>query len=749
MNKNSDLIHFSRAGDIFHYRWAVKRSLKLLDFNTELSHITIEGSLEPSLAGECVVDVAEYSISKNGDKSVEYFQLKHSTVQVDKYFTLSLLEDTIKGLSKRFKELSDNSHGFKSINFTVITNRLISPNFKKDIENIASGIEAGKTFTKTIKTYTKLNDKELQKFCKNLHLCDSEGNYDEQKYNIHKELSKLTVSKDISDREKLLVAKIWEKIEPGKSNVLKREDMLEAFDVTDINDFFPAPPLFEPIQHYVPRDEQTNIAKSIVSAETHTIITAIGGIGKSILSSNLSNEFNEPSLVVAYDCFGNGSYRRASAKRHRAKDALVQLINTFAKDGLCDQIIPARNEPYEYWIKVFLTRVDEICIDLSKQGENALLVIIFDAADNAEMAAEEFGESCFVKLLLKESVPKNCRFVFTCRPERLHLLDPPNKIKPISLSSFSNKETLIYLQDNYPKASNEQAIEFNRLTGGNPRVQSSALALKSKSLDELLFSFGSTPVTVEDLIERQLEESIERVKDDFPQNYRKNIDDICTGLATLPPFVPLKVLAKVANVTEEAVRSFIADLGRPLWLIDDSAQFRDEPTEKWFQDKYSTSVEQVSKYVDAIKPLSEEQSYVAENLPLLLLKAERFDELVQLALSDSYLPKSSPLDARKVKIHRLQYAFKAALKENRIFEASKLALRAGEEIAGNERQIEILSKNLDLTTQFLSSGRIQELAHKKEFFGSWDGSETVYSASMLSTLPSYKGEAKSYLRSAN
>lgn len=749
MQQNSDLIHFSRAGDIFHYRWAVKRSLKLLDFNTDLSHITIEGSLEPSLAGECVVDVAEYSISTSGKKSVEYFQLKHSTVQVDKHFTLSLLEDTIKGLSKRFKELDGKSHGYIRKKFTVITNRLISPNFKKNIEKIAKGIEAGKTFTQTIKSYTKLNDSELKQFCKNLSLCDSEGNYDEQKHDIHKELSKLTVSKNISDREKLLVAKIWEKIEPGKNNVLKQEDILEAFDVTDINDFFPASPLFEPIPDYVPRDKQTSIVKSIESAITHTIITASGGVGKSILSSNLTNEFNEPSIVVAYDCFGNGSYRRPSTKRHGAKDALVQLINTFAKDGLCDQIIPARNEPYEYWIKAFLSRIEEICTDLLKQDKNALLVIIFDAADNAEMAAEEFGEPCFVKLLLKEVVPKNCRLVFTCRPERLHLLEPPNKIKPISLSPFSNKEALLYLQRNYPKASIEQAIEFNRLTGGNPRVQSSALALKSKSLDELLFSFGSTPVTVEDLIERQLEESIERIKDDFPLNYRKSIDDICTGLATLPPFVPLNVLAKVANVAEESVRSFIADLGRPLWLIDDSAQFRDEPTETWFQEKYSASVDQVSKYVDAIKPLSNEQSYIAENLPLLLLKAERFDELVQLALSDDYLPKGSPFDARKVKIYRLQYAFKAALKEDRIYEASKLALRAGEEIAGNERQVEVLSNNLDLTTQFLSSGRIQELAHRKEFFGNWDGSETVYSASMLSTLSSNKGEANSYLRSAN
>ena len=65
---------------------------------------------------------------------------------------------------------------------------------------------------------------------------------------------------------------------------------------------------------------------------------------------------------------------------------------------------------------------------LSSQDEEALLVLIFDAADNAEMAAEEQGGTCFANQLLKEIVPENCRLVFTCRPERLDLLDPPHSV---------------------------------------------------------------------------------------------------------------------------------------------------------------------------------------------------------------------------------------------------------------------------------------------------------------------------------
>lgn len=280
MKKNSDLIHYSRAGDIFHYRWAVKRCLELLDFNTDLQHITIEGSQECGLAGECVVDLAEYRQSSKGDRRVEYFQLKHSTVRADTPFTLSELKETIEGFAKRYSELTRSIQILKNVKFTVLTNRLISRNFKKYIEKIASGENAPDGFTKTLEEYTNFKGQKLKKFCECLQLCDSEGNYDEQKYDIHKELAKLSVSKNILDREKLLVAKVWEKIEPGQSNVIKREDMLEAFDVISFDDFFPAPPLFEPIDNYIPRDEQTCIVASIKSATTHTIITANGGVGK-------------------------------------------------------------------------------------------------------------------------------------------------------------------------------------------------------------------------------------------------------------------------------------------------------------------------------------------------------------------------------------------------------------------------------------------------------------------------------------
>lgn len=98
----------------------------------------------------------------------------------------------------------------------------------------------------------------------------------------------------------------------------------------------------------------------------------------------------------------------------------------------------------------------------------------------------------------------------------------------------------------------------------------------------------------------------------------------------------------------------------------------------------------------------------------MLLQAEKYNELIDLALSDDLLPHDNPIDERNVRVYRLQFAFKAALKLKRYNHAAKLALRAGEEVAGDERQRELLEGNIDLIEPLQDEQRVQELAYKRE-----------------------------------
>ena len=97
MDEAYNSVSCSREGDIFHYRWAARRCLKLLDFNTSLEYVTIE-----PIEDELVIDVAEYSSDENNIKSVEFLQLNHSTVQLNKDFFLRHLKNTFEDFAKKF-----------------------------------------------------------------------------------------------------------------------------------------------------------------------------------------------------------------------------------------------------------------------------------------------------------------------------------------------------------------------------------------------------------------------------------------------------------------------------------------------------------------------------------------------------------------------------------------------------------------------------------------------------------------------
>lgn len=752
MKEKTDLLRASRAGDTFHYRWAARRCLKLLAFDSSLEKLVIEGSSEPHLSGECVIDVAEYSRDLHGNSTVDYFQLKHSLskAQLSKPFTLSTLKDTIIGFSKRFKSIEKKDNKYSNVGFFVVTNRPVSDRLKKNIKNIADGKTVSQSFLNDIEKHTKLSNKKLKDFCKAIKFVDSEGDYKEQRYQIKKDLSR--ISGDIVDPVQIneLVEMVREKLDPENNNFVIKEDVLKRFGFTSDDELFPAPPLFEKLENLVCREQNEELYDLICKEVSKPIIIkANGGVGKSIICGQLSEQFKKSGFSVAYDCFGNGSYRKVTEHRHRPCHAYLQVINEIAKDGLCEPLIPGRMDQDSRLTKTFLARISDASKRLREESPNSLLVIFFDAVDNAEMAASDFGDKCFASTLIREEVPEGCRIVFLCRPERTHLFNPPPGIPEAEIKSFSDEEAFNHLRVKYPQVSSDEASEFNRLTSGNPRVQSNSLSQDKLTVGDMLLSLGPGGTTVEEIIEGQLNTAVNNLIDSSHKYFSENINSICIGLATLPPFIPLEVLAEISGCSVELVKSFVSDLGRPLWLTDSSVQFRDEPTETWFKNTFIANEDTIKKFIKKITPLVRRYSYVAESLPSLQLMAGMYDELISLALSDRMLPEDNPVDLRRIRLYRLQFAFKAALKKEKYADSIKIAMRAGEEVAGDEREKEILKDNVDLVSLFLSENRVQEISYKKLLSGGWDGSENIYSSALLSNLNECKGEARSYLRSSN
>lgn len=746
---SNDLVSYSRAGDVFHYRWAARRCLRLIYPNSSVSKIYIEGSSESEKAGEYVIDVSEYSIEDAGRTTIDYYQLKHTTVQGNEPFTISDLKDTFKGFAARyFQHKNENNSNISAISFTVVTNRKVADSFKGNLSAIIKKEIVDSVFMKTIKSYTKLSDDELVSFCGMLHLEDGEGDYKFQKDSLRIELAQLIAGSIENAQIENLVALVQEKVLPDADSGINREDVLMRFGITSEKELYPAPAKWDMIDNIIERKQHSILLKSIAESSHPVIIHAAGGVGKSVFCRQLINSLPKGSLGIAYDCFGAGSYRNRSESRHKHRDALVQIANELASQGICEPLIVQTTTLDEDIMRKFLKHLKTSVESLKKVNSTAQLFILIDAADNAEMAAEEYSQPCFAHELLRENMPRGCKIALFCRTERIHLLQPQSFNTQLHLEPFLEEETYTNLKRWFPEATDKDGVEFHRLTSGNPRVQANALDVNFGTIHELLTSLGPSGTSVEKQIEHQLNTAISKIKDLIPQEHQPPINSICLGLANLPPHIPVDVLSQVANVSIAHVRSFISDIGRSLWISDTSVQFRDEPTETWFRNTFPASKKNYEEYITALEPYAHKIAYVAEVLPQLYLQGGQYDKLISIALSDDYLPENNPVDARNIRVYRLQFAFKAALKLKNYRDAIKLAMRAGEEVAGNQRQIALFRTNIDLLTTLQSKEKVQEIAFKRLLSSKWYGSENIYSASLLSGIADCKGEGRGYLRAA-
>lgn len=734
---NNDLVRYSRAGDVFHYRWAARRCLNLIHPKSAVKRIYIEGSNEKDKAGEYVIDIAEYYHSKE----VKYYQLKHTTVHKEDPFNLSELKDTFKGFADRFKETDDYSY----IEFVIVTNRPINTNLKTFINDIVLGNKYNSTYKNNFLKYTELGQEDLPEFCKLIKFNDFEGDYSFQKYQLQSDISKLVPGRIDNAIIENVTSLIRDKALPDSDGCINKEDVLKFFGVTSERELFPAPVEFEKINRPIVLKQHEDIKDMLFQNFNPMIIHAAGGVGKTMFAREITEYPSNNYVSVIYDCFGGGRYRNRSELRHQHRIALVQIINELALKQLCNPLIVHGSNTDHEIMREFRCRIIDAVKNLKEINQSMNLLLVIDASDNAEMAAKEFNDTCFVSELLREDPIEGFKLIAICRTERISLLQPISIVGNIELQGFSELESLSLLQRKFSNAEYMDGLEFHRLTNGNPRVQNNAL-LQVNSIQELFSNLSDIGNTVDEQINNQLKAAVLKVKDKLSTEYQSQIDNICVGLATLPPFIPIKILSEVSKVEETTIKSFIAEIGKSLWLIDNAIQFRDEPTETWFTKNFVAEKSVIEEYVSKLKPYSEKFTYVSLTLPSLLLQAEKYNELINMALSEFYLPDNA-IDKRNVKIFRLKFAFKAALKMQNFVDAIKIAFLAGEETAGDKRQFDLLRKNIDLINPLLNESYVQELSFKRAISGAWRGSENIYSASLLSTVQSYNGESRNYLRS--
>lgn len=751
-----DLVRPSRDGEQFHYCWAARRCLGLLPPDTTLVAVSIEG---PAISdadhtddGVNAIDVAEYSGSVDSKTAshIRYIQLKHSSRRTGQEWVASDLKSTLTNFATRYIALAelfgdeDVAHRFS---FELVTNRPIAASLGAGLEDLREGKNTAQA--RAAAKAMGLATAQAQAFAGLLLLSGLTENFLHQRSLLHDDVSGYLPEADRDaplQMKNLVTERATTEFEDRPE--ITRFDVLKALGV-DLRDLYPAPSLIDLPPAIVAREQLGGLVDRIVAAGGISVISADAGVGKSVLSTQLDLHLPGGSRTLVYDCFGNGAYRSACGYRHRCRDGLVQLANELAGLSLSEPLIPtSRADPAAY-VRAFLSRAERAAAAVAKAAPGAILCIVIDAADNAQIAADELHDGpSFPRLLLREQWPSNMRVVLTARPHRIDMLDPPAAVLRIELRPFSKAETGVHLRSVHPDASDQEVLEFHRQTSMNPRVQATALA-QGKPLAATLLSLAGDPRSVEDLIGGLLERAVQTVVSDAPLTERAQIDAICAALATLRPFVPLGVVARVADVPIALVRSLAHDLQRPLLVREDAIQFRDEPTETWFRQRFRPSGTQLDAFIARLLPIAATSAYVAAGLPQLLLEAGRFDELVRLALSDEALPTEPAMARRDVALQRLQFALKAAIRNKRHLDAAKLALKAGGESAADARQQKLISANTDLAMHFLEPEQMLEQVTRRLIGGGgWAGSEHVFEAAFLSGSPDLAGDALSRLRVA-
>ncbi|WP_210502800.1 hypothetical protein [Nocardioides xinjiangensis] len=757
-----DVLRNSRDGDQFHYTWAARQALRLLNPYTDLRCLYVE-AVDPSEsggtdAGEEVIDLAEYWGSAHIEETtrVVYRQFKHSTAHPDDPWTLSFLSKTLLGFARKFGALAAaHPSALDRAEFEFVTNRPIADSAVAALTHLRHGTTSAAVERLRTQLEELLSPAEVQQFCSQLSIDQRAPSLFQLRHLLDEDLADRLPGApgDEALRLREMIATRATNID-GSRPKIRRQEVLAALKTSD-DLLFPAPNLIAQPSRPIVRTQFRQILETISGESGHPIVIhGPGGVGKSVLASVLAESAPQGSLTITFDCYGNGSYRRPSRQRHQPKQGLVQVINEIASKALCLPIIPSATATDRDYFDAFVRRIDKAAEALAATTADALLTVVIDAADNAAMMAKEVDEQSFVRGLVREVFASNVRLVLTCRTERLDELALPSSYRGIAMDGYTLDETRAILNAAYEGVEEPDVREFHRRTSRNPRVQSTVMAA-TETLDEALAWLGPDPASPQDALEAVIARQVAEIRDGVHLESHE-IDKICVGLSALRPMIPVRVLAELAEVHEAVVHSFVADLGRPLLLLDGAVQFRDEPTETWFRTRYRPTGTALDAFLERLMPLARDDAYVSSAVPALLFEAGRFEDLVELAMSDDALPDNSlPADERnsvqrrEIAQQRAQFALRAALKRDDDYSAALLALRVGTLNAGRTRRLRLIRENTDIAPRYIDAQVLEHLLSMRSIGSDWLNSHIVYEGALLASMPGQSDQARNQLRSAS
>lgn len=774
----------SNAGDAFHVLWAARRAVQLLHPHTKLRRVVMEGVTpvdNPEGSGEDYylgVDLTEYY---HGDDfasatSIVTSQLKYSTRHPDRVWTASRLCSGQRGHTAVIRRLADIYKGacLKSSRIDVLGKLQICLVSNQPLDpDLAAAIKASQTYLATIALTTPLQAAKLLKALPQQHLAtlqqlfkgsglnsteftdflrilnlDSLGTEARalQRLRLIQEVSPLVDANPVANLRALCELIAQEALpERARSTGLTASDVLACLEARDPDHLFPAPPQLLPPSNLIETNDARGLSVLIASSEQRILAHGNAGVGKTTTVQALASHLPEGSIVITYDCFGGGSYLEPGEQRHVERRAFLQMTNELALECGTPFLLQPAHEPAD--LQRTFRRSLESAARIIAQTPGALLVLVIDAADNAVIAAQQFGDESFISTLWRIRLPDNCRLVMTCRSHRRRLLDAIPGVSEYELVGFDHSASCINLRSAFPKANDDHCTAFHKLSGGIPRVQRYLIARiegqgdHSNELDQFL---TKPRLTLNILFDDLWNAAIIFAPDQHQAQHH-----LAVLLALMRP-VFVREFSIICAISLADAEDFCRALMPGLILEHNEVSFRDEDFETYLRNKLSSEqlVAAHDQIGTALLRRAEVDTYAARHIADHLLAAKRYNDLILLVLQS---PEPNIIDDNLLRLQvtqrRLTLALKAVQYTGQQSDAVRLTLLAAEAAQSEDAITELVRANPELAAVFGDSESVARL-YMREESTSWLGSAYLRTAAILARDPMQRERSREQLDAA-
>ncbi|MGF9760707.1 hypothetical protein AAII07_36515 [Microvirga sp. 0TCS3.31] len=702
-----DTVRASRAGHTFHERWAARRALQLVFPKDRLSAIAVEGlssteTATPGDAAEEVADLVLYYGDGDNFRSCERLE----TVQFK--YRLRDNEVTSSFLKKTIEKFCDTLIGYEKdftvdeidvkLSFIFITNAPFSDGLWEAIAALKNGIKAPNRSADQQARYlaglcAKHGVADPQRLFSRIEFRAAEKSLPGQSNALRRTLTDWSAGADAQAKNRLhdLQDLILKKAGPSgqHKNLIRREDVLDALDC-EPEDLFPAETRFIDVGAIIERSELAAVCDLVMNSDPPIFLHAEGGVGKTVFIQSLAGRLSGEFEVVLFDCFGGGAYRSEDHARHLPSIGIVQIVNELASRGLCDLLLPGGNDTRKI-LRSARKRLAQAANAIRSQSGKRGLLIIIDAADNAQVEADYRHEDAFPKLLLSSlhNEPINgVKLLLTARTHRKDSVIARAQVEPFVLGPFKEPEARQFLEARRSGLSNVDFATAIARSGRNARildylVQTWELNVKGEA--------PSTPITVPDIIAQRCEKIF---SDLHKAGWEDNeVREFFVALSLLPPPIPLDDLANALGWSGSQVSTAASDLVPMLELTSHGAIFRDEPTETYVRDTYSGETDAQKAIADRLMSSQTRSSYAAEALPHFLVVINDSDRAFALADSNKFPDAvQSEYGRRRLTLARLRAALKLAVDGNDYDRVLNLTMRLAQTATANMRGDEFIRR---------------------------------------------------------